>query len=173
MGVGYYGVTFWVIFTVASEWTPYWSRNGFLEIYSRKFIPGNWFPGNSCFPGIWFPENMPVNIVLPCHQKNLRVLGQVPRFAFCFCRSLATVNIWNIGFILSHDFWGCQAHETSSIIHKKPKTFTTSKDIKIRQPGPELRGGVKMFGDPTSEQKSVEQWKLNNFFCPNSSFNKF
>ena len=48
-----------------------------------------------------------------------------------------------IEFILRLWVWECQDQVPISIIHQKnlrPSTFTTPKDIKIRQPGPELRG---------------------------------
>ena len=60
---------------------------------------------------------------------------------------LATENIWNIDFILNHDFWGCQVHETSSIIHqKKPKSldFHHGKGYQDPSTWARVKGDVKM-----------------------------
>ena len=44
-----------------------------------------------------------------------------------FARSLNTVNMWNIDFIFSQDFWAFQVHETKFYTSKKPKTLVVQQ----------------------------------------------
>ena len=64
-----------------------------------------------------------------------------PRVGFAHSITVI-VNIWYFDFILSHNFLGCQAQELSFMHQKnlRHSAITTAKDIKIRQPGPKLRG---------------------------------
>ena len=65
-------------------------------------------------------------------------------------------NMWNFNFIFSHDFWGCQVHQTSSTIHqKKPKTlgYQHVKGYQDRSTWAREKGGVKIttnFESPCS-----------------------
>ena len=69
-------------------------------------------------------------------------------------------NMWNINFIFSHDFWGCQVHQTSSIIHQKKPETLGYQQVKVYQDWSTWareKGGVKITTDFESPCRS-QMW---------------